>query len=268
MSDELAITKPAERSLHVQVYEPEESGVASKLPPVLLIHGYASSGELNWNRSGWTSALTNAGRLVITIDLPGHGLSEAPEDDSDFRPSAICNAFSRILTGIFETYDSSQELEPKVDVVGYSLGSRLAWEFAATYPELVRRLVLGAPNRNDPFADFDLEAAQRNVTDDEIVDDPTTAEFLRMGRVGAGDRISELLRMIRQFQLEPFRPGDTVPQSPALLVAGESDHLAESMPELAALIPNHEVIWLPARNHTNAVSSRLFKNAVISFLSR
>ena len=32
-----------------------------------------------------------------------------------------------------------------LDVIGYSLGSRLAWEFGATQPDLVHRLVLGGP---------------------------------------------------------------------------------------------------------------------------
>ena len=52
-----------------------------------------------------------------------------------------------------------------LDLMGYSLGSRLAWEFGATQPELVHRLVLGGPNIADPLADFDLIAAQRYLAD-------------------------------------------------------------------------------------------------------
>ncbi|MFJ4211050.1 alpha/beta fold hydrolase [Paenarthrobacter sp. NPDC089675] len=268
MGEELFVKNPiAHSSLHVEVYEPHDGRDELQFPPVLLIHGYASSGDMNWNRSGWTSALTNAGRLVITVDLPGHGLSEPPEDDYAYRPSTICSTFSEIVRGVLQQHAPVRELAPIVDVIGYSLGSRLAWQFAATYPELVRRLVVGAPSRHDPFADFDHEAAELHLTSGQSPTDSTTAEFLRMGQAGAGNDISELLRMIRQFQLEPFTPYDAVPQSPVLLVAGDRDPLAETMPELAALAPSHEITWLPSRNHTNAVSSRTFKNAAIKFLS-
>jgi pimeloyl-ACP methyl ester carboxylesterase len=267
VTEELSVKIPIARSLHVKVYEPHVGSDELQLPPILLIHGYASSGDMNWNRSGWTSALTAAGRLVITVDLPGHGLSKSPEDDYEYRPSTICGTFSKILQVILQQHAPVRELGPAVDVVGYSLGSRLAWQFAATYPELVRRLVLGAPSRHDPFADFDHEAADLHLTTGQSPTDSTTAEFLRMGQIGAGNSISELMRMIRQFQLEPFAPADAVPQSPVLFVAGDSDPLAETMPELAALVPSPEIIWIPSRNHTNAVSSRIFKNAAIELLS-
>ena len=268
MGEEHSVNNPiAPSSLHVEVHKPQNGSDELQLPPILLIHGYASSGDQNWNRSGWTSALTNAGRLVITVDLPGHGLSKSPEGDDEYRPSTICATFREIVRGILQQHALVQEPAPLVDVIGYSLGSRLAWQFAATYPEVVRRLVLGAPSRHDPFADFDHEAAELYLANGRSPTNSTTAEFLRMGQGGAGHTISELLRMIRQFQSEPFRPSEAVPQAPALLVAGDRDPLAETMPELAALAPSHEILWLPSRNHTNTVSSRNFKNAAINFLS-
>lgn len=41
--------------------------------PVLLIHGFTRSAELDWIETGWPEALAAAGRGAIAVDLPGHG---------------------------------------------------------------------------------------------------------------------------------------------------------------------------------------------------
>ena len=40
---------------------------AGEGPPILLIHGFASTGRVNWWDTGWVKTLTEAGRQVITI---------------------------------------------------------------------------------------------------------------------------------------------------------------------------------------------------------
>ena len=45
---------------------------------MFLIHGFASSIELNWVKTGWVTALNEAGRRVISVDLPGHGAQHRP----------------------------------------------------------------------------------------------------------------------------------------------------------------------------------------------
>src|SRR5690348_1595714 len=42
-------------------------------PPVLLVHGFASSAEHNWRQPGWLDLLADCGRETIAVDLPGHG---------------------------------------------------------------------------------------------------------------------------------------------------------------------------------------------------
>jgi hypothetical protein len=56
-----------------------------------------------------------------------------------------------------------------------------------------------------------------------------------------------------------------------LLVAGDQDERAGSLPKLAELARGAgalaEQLMLPGRNHTNAVTSRAFKQAAITFLA-
>ena len=72
--------------LYVEVHEPQND---AGLRPVLLLHGFSSSSKLNWEDTGWLTALLEAGRRIITVDLPGHGRSGAPEDMDSYSPSRI-----------------------------------------------------------------------------------------------------------------------------------------------------------------------------------
>jgi pimeloyl-ACP methyl ester carboxylesterase len=157
-----------------------------------------------------------------------------------------------------------------LDVVGYSLGSRLAWEFGATQPELVHRLVLGGPNMADPLAAFDLVAAQRYLADGTPIEDSSTAGLLSMAQALPSNNIFALLSLVEAIKLEPYDPAEAVPHMPVLLVAGENDERAASMPQLADLALKAgsmaEQLVLPGRTHTNAITSRAFKQAAIAFL--
>jgi pimeloyl-ACP methyl ester carboxylesterase len=253
--------------LYVAVHEPKAD---AGLRPILLIHGFSSSSKLNWEDTGWIAALLDVGRQVITVDLPGHGRSGAPEDMDSYSPSRIR---ADLLQIAFDA--GARPLEPGnpssgLDVIGYSLGSRLAWEFGATQPELVHKLVLGGPNMADPLADFDLVAAQHYLADGTPIADESTAGLLRMAQALPSNNIFALLSLIEAIKTEPYDPSEAVPHMPMLLVAGEIDERAASMPQLAELAAKAgstaEQLILPGRNHTNAVTSRAFKQAAIRFL--
>ncbi|KHL25692.1 hydrolase [Croceibacterium mercuriale] len=83
--------------------------------PLLLIHGLGSS----WR--AWQPILDDlaAERLVIAIDLPGHGASPAEPDSGSFAG----------LVGSVERYLVANDLLG-VDVVGSSMGARIVLELA------------------------------------------------------------------------------------------------------------------------------------------
>ena len=253
--------------LYVEVHDPATD---AGLRPVLLIHGFSSSSKLNWEDTGWLAALLEAGRRVITVDLPGHGRSGAPEDRDSYAPSRIRADLLQIAFDFGARPLRDGDPSSGLDVVGYSLGSRLAWEFGATQHELVHRLVLGGPNVADPLADFDLVAAQRYLADGTPIADESTAGLLKMAMLLPSNNIFALLSLVEAIKSEPYDPAEAVPHMPMLLVAGENDERAASMPELAALGAKAgamvEQLVLPGRSHTNAITSRAFKQGAISFL--
>jgi len=253
--------------LFVEVHEPAAD---AGLRPVLLIHGFSSSSKLNWVDSGWVATLQDAGRWVITVDLPGHGRSHSPEDLDSYTPSRIRADLLQIVTDVGARPLRDGDPSTGLDIIGYSLGSRLAWEFGATQPDLVHRIVLGGPSSADPLATFDLAAAQRHLADGTAIADESTAGLLKMAQMLPSNNLFALLSLIEAIKGEPFDPAEAAPHMPLLLVAGEKDERAATMPELASIAGKHggmvESLVIPGRTHTNVVTSRAFKEAALEFL--
>ena len=97
-------------------------------PPVLLLHGFLGRGG-DWD----ALRPVLAGRDVRTPDLPGHGAAVGLDDAA----YTMNGAADRLLDGAGGA----------VDVVGYSMGARLALHLAVRHPARVRRLILvsGSP---------------------------------------------------------------------------------------------------------------------------
>ncbi|THJ66236.1 alpha/beta hydrolase [Arthrobacter echini] len=236
-------------------------------PPVLLLHGFGSSSEQNWVDTGWVRILNEAGRNVLMIDLPAHGASAAPADAGAYTPSRMRADILQMLAD--ERVRPLRENEPSsgVDVIGYSLGSRLAWEFGATQPEFVRRMVLGGPGAGDPLATFDLAGAERFLAGGPEPDDGITVDLLRMARLGPDNDLPSLLAMVSAIKTEPFDPHHAVPGMPVLLVAGDQDPYALGLDDLVQSAPDARIMTLPGRTHASAITSRTFKLAALDFLA-
>ena len=101
-------------------------------PAVILIHGFGSSLD-TWEP--WAQALSARFR-VIRFDLPGFGLSGADPtgDYTDAREM-------KLLAGLMDQLGIA-----RASLIGNSLGGRIAWSFAALYPNRVARLVLVSPD--------------------------------------------------------------------------------------------------------------------------
>lgn len=103
--------------------------------PLLLLHGRGLSGGL------FTPILPRLAqeRRVITLDLPGWGLSDKPA----FTGRTARDALSVWMDGVVGFLDD-QGLE-SVDLLGHSLGGFTALATALEHPERVSRLVLVDP---------------------------------------------------------------------------------------------------------------------------
>ena len=53
-------------------------------PPVVLVHGFASSRAQNWKEPAWYKTLGEGGYRVVAMDCRGHGESDKPHTDEVF----------------------------------------------------------------------------------------------------------------------------------------------------------------------------------------
>jgi pimeloyl-ACP methyl ester carboxylesterase len=128
--------------------------VAGRGRPVLFLHGFSGSG-LSW---AGIAGLGSRFRAVVP-DLPGHGATGWEGGPPDGRPRASVERTADDLAAIVRRLGAE-----RVDVVGYSMGARIALRLAVAHPEVVGRLVLEAPSAGiaDPAA-----RAQRAAADAE-----------------------------------------------------------------------------------------------------
>ena len=97
--------------------------------PVVLVHGFTGNSR-NW---ALTVPVVRERFRTVSVDLPGHGLSEKPTASDAYtgeRMSDDVHGLIRYL-GIEECY-----------LVGHSMGGMVAQHLVLSYPTLVRALVL------------------------------------------------------------------------------------------------------------------------------
>jgi len=105
--------------------------------PLLLVHG--GLGQIEMFGPNLTKLAQS--RQVIGIDMQGHG--RTPLGDRELSVVDMGNDMAGVLKKL--GYE-------RVDVLGYSMGGGVAFQFAVQHPEMVRRLVLvSTPFSQDGF---------------------------------------------------------------------------------------------------------------------
>ena len=122
-----------------------DSGVGDKC--VVLLHGYLESMYV-WD--DFTSLLTPSVR-VITVDIPGHGISEIKGEVHTME----------MVADVLHEMINSLGIE-KVTMVGHSMGGYVSLAFCARYPEQLDGLVLLSSTPN-PDTDEKKENRRREI---------------------------------------------------------------------------------------------------------
>lgn len=131
--------------------------------PLLLIHGFTGRGS-DW--APFLPALRSVA-TTIAVDLLGHGESDSPADPARHSVERQAADLAAILR---------QVAAAPADVVGYSLGARVALRMAVAAPDVVTRLFLESPSAgiSDP-----TDRAARRAADEQL------AQLLERGGIAA-----------------------------------------------------------------------------------
>jgi pimeloyl-ACP methyl ester carboxylesterase len=84
--------------------------------PIVLVHGFASTKNVNWVYPTWFSELKKNGRRVIALDNRGHGDSAKLYDPEAYHIGTMAGDVAALMDHL--------KIE-RADIMGYSLGSRM-----------------------------------------------------------------------------------------------------------------------------------------------
>lgn len=224
--------------------------------PLVLLHGFFSTAEVNWVRFGHAEVLAARGFRVVMPDLRGHGDSDTSHDPASYPPDVLVDDGFALL-GYLGLTD--------YDLGGYSLGGRT----------VARMLVRGATPRRAVIAGMGL---------DSIVSPGQSNERFRfiLGHLGSFERgSSEWMAEaflssvggdpVALVQILDTSVGTSVEElagvdTPTLVVVGADDVGHASAERLAEVLPHGRFVVVPG-NHMSAVTKPDLALAIGRFLA-
>lgn len=228
--------------------------------PILLIHGFASSKDINWVQPGWFKTLTDVGHRVIAFDNRGHGASTKFYDPERYHIGLMADDARALLDHL----DIA-----RADVMGYSMGARITAFLASRHPERARSIVLAGLGMTlvDGGGPGEKVAQGLEAPTLDDVTDPMARTFRAFADQTKSDRRALAACLRGSRQLLPKEQAASL-KPPLLIAVGTTDPIAGSAHELAAIVPGAQVLDIPGRDHMKAVGDRAYKAGVIEFLAR
>ena len=219
-------------------------------PPVLLVHGFATSCERTWREPGWIDLLADAGREVIGVDLLGHGSAPKPHDPAEYAQLEALVA-AELPAG-----------EP-VDAIGFSLGARVVLTLAAEDPDRFRRIVVAGVGAN-LFRDEGHGALIAAAVAGQAGDDPVALHFSALASAPGNDR--DALLACLQRRAAPLTADDLAKiDRPVLVALGDRDFAGPADPLVDAL-PDARLVTLRGVDHFATPKAFAFIDAALEFL--
>jgi pyruvate dehydrogenase E2 component (dihydrolipoamide acetyltransferase) len=195
-------------------------------PPLILLHGFG--GDINiWVFN--QEALSEAGRTVYALDLPGHGQSSKDVGEGDL------DTFVEILAGFMDEVG-----EEKAHLVGHSMGGAVAGSFTLAHRERVASLVLIASaglgeEINEDYIEGFIAANRRRemkrvlgllFADPDLVTRRLVNDELRFKRM---DGVDEALRAVADKMFpdgsQAEGPDLSGLETPVLVIWGQDDQI-------------------------------------------
>ncbi len=227
--------------------------------PILLIHGFASNHRINWINPRWAETLTRDRRRVVMLDNRGHGQSEKLYDPDAYATEIMARDAANLLAHLGIS---------QADVMGYSMGARIAAFLGVARPELVRKLVIGGLGAHlVEGVGLPLGIAEAMEAPSlESLTDPMQRMFRTFADQTKSDRAA-LAACIRGSRQTLSVPEIARIACPTLVAVGTNDTVAGDGPRLAEMFPHGRALDIPGRDHNLAVGDKVYKAGVIEFLA-
>jgi pimeloyl-ACP methyl ester carboxylesterase len=208
----------------------------------------------------WVSELKKNGRRVLAFDNRGHGESAKLYDPAAYEIAIMASDITALMDHL--------NIE-RADVMGYSLGSRMAAVLARSQPERLRSAIFGGIGIGLIEGGGPGENVARALEADSLdeVTDPVGRTFRAFADQTRSDNraLAACLRGSRRLMTREEAAGISVP---ALIAVGTADEIAGSAEALRKIIPGSQVLNIPNRDHMRAVGDKVYKSGVLDFLAK
>jgi pimeloyl-ACP methyl ester carboxylesterase len=232
--------------------------------PVLLIHGFGSSADEHWVRTGMVDRLARRWR-VIAYDARGHGHSDKPHD-----PARYGLAHMRA--------DAVALLEhlkiARARMMGYSMGGRITLEVLMRDPERLSGVVLGGYGEGGQIA---TPGQRHRIAAALLAEDPAVIEdvLARRFRRGAERNGKDLRALAACIGAEETTDAAATinhgvlkrAATPVLIATGDKDVIAGDPRPLAGWFRDARVVLLEGCDHVTLPADLRFHQAVEDFLA-
>jgi pimeloyl-ACP methyl ester carboxylesterase len=227
--------------------------------PIVLVHGFPLSMDLNWVGTKWVEPLQPV-RRVVGLDCRGFGDSDKPHDPEAYGLENMAGDVLRLMDHLSIG---------KADLFGYSVGAIISAYLLINHSERFTSVILGGAGN---FFDPGREEQMRKSVDYLLVDDPSqiTDPFGKTFRAIAdgipnNDRLA--LAACAQRLFEPVEPADFAGVDiPVLFISGANDTEGGGPAAVAAATPGAKLVLIPDTNHFTVIPDQRFKDAVLAFL--
>ena len=215
---------------------------------------------MNWVFPQWVKTLTGAGRRVIAFDNRGHGRSEKLYDPAAYAMPVMAEDARALLDHL----DIAE-----ADVMGYSMGARIAAFLGLAYKGRVRSIILGGLGHHlldrGVLPDHVAEAMEAPALD--ALTDPVQRMFRGFAEATKSDL--KALAACARGAREPMSESDAGQiEVPILIAVGTKDNVAGDPHKLAAAFRAARAVDIPGRDHNLAVGDKVYKSNVLEFLEQ
>lgn len=222
------------------------------LPPVVLLHGCGGSPEQAFIASGWPAAFAAAGRSVLAPRLPGHG-RDGPSHD----PAAYADLAAALLPGL---------PDGPLDLVGFSLGAKIALDIAARWPQRVRRMVLGGIGDNAFAPETVGEAAASALEHGPSTDTPPGVRAFLATWDPALNHPLAVAAVLRRPANPHLAEADVAAiRAPVTVINGADDFVMTMGTRLFAALGTQPLV-LSGVGHFDLTSQSQFRDTAVRFL--
>lgn len=192
----------------------------SHKPPLLMLHGFTGSCD-DWDH---VAAVLSSIRRCIAVDLPGHGQTRVQREE-DYKMEKCAAEIVALLSDLGIG---------SCDLMGYSMGGRLAFFLAIHYPKKFDRVVIESAS---PGLAIEGERQDRLERDSELSDklismpiEEFIEQWYQMPLFATMDQTSEAFERMRARRLANSRDGLSL--SLRMMGPGAQPSLWEELPRI------------------------------------